>query len=310
MEKVTQKLEQTLRSCSQVIADFHRQEKGAFRASEQKEFAKCCLLYENEFLQYIQKVLSLIFDPALLSLQTGFTSSEILEQDLAALNEEFILEPISHLRQGSLIQSAENGFESEVNAPVPESSETLAPGIPEPTETLSVVLAEPTETPGKPDVTSSKVEDVEATSNVQVEMEEEVVFQLSDGEDEDITENVLQSKVLDTPPAPIPESLKTPPAPIPESLKTSPTVMPESLENPPAVTPGASEMPLATIPDPSEIPPTVIPESSEPDAKSSEIEDAEADPNSKVDMEEVVFHLSDGEEEEEPVEGVLNPEVP
>jgi len=279
-----------LRNCSQVIADFHRQEKGAFTTSEQKEFTKYCLLYENEFLQHVQKVLALIFTPALLGLQTGFTSSEILKQDLTALNKELILEPISHLLQDSLILSAENGSQSEVATTIQESSEGLATLIPETlpapsgesSEAMSATILESSETRAELDVSSSNAEEDETAPNLPVDIEE-VVFQLSDGEDEEAAENGNQSEVLKTSPTPNSEHSESPPTTIPES-SDDPTTIPESSDNP------------IIIPESSEIPPAAAPEMSE---TSREPEKAEAAPDVPAVMEEVVFHLSDGEEEKE-----------
>lgn len=212
VDLVTRKLEQTLRSCSQVMADFHRQEKGAFTSSEQKEFAKCCFLYENEFLHYVQKILHLIFTPALLSLQTGFTSSEILKQDLAMLNKEFILEPVSHLL-------------TQVAALVPESVGTPPAPIPESTETLPAAALEPSEAGEELGAAPSNVEDAEATPTAPVDIEE-VVFQPSVGEDEetveDTTTTTLPPQVLESLPAPILESSEAPRVPDASSAEVTP----------------------------------------------------------------------------------------
>nr|SVE82440.1 EOG090X04G7 [Daphnia magna] len=94
---VVRKLEQTLRNCSQIIADFHRQEMGAFTANEELEFTKCLQLYRTEFMLYIQKILQTMFSPALISAQTGYTTGEIVKQELCSLNKSFILDPIDHL---------------------------------------------------------------------------------------------------------------------------------------------------------------------------------------------------------------------
>nr|SVE75691.1 EOG090X04G7 [Daphnia hispanica] len=94
---VVRKLEQTLRNCSQIIADFHRQETGAFTANEELEFTKCLQLYRNEFMSYVQKILQIMFSPALISAQTGFTTGEIVKQELCSLNKNFILDPVDHL---------------------------------------------------------------------------------------------------------------------------------------------------------------------------------------------------------------------
>ncbi|XP_057375009.1 conserved oligomeric Golgi complex subunit 8-like [Daphnia carinata] len=94
---VVRKLEQTLRNCSQIVADFHRQEMGAFTANEELEFTKCLQLYRTEFMLYIQKILQIMFSPALISAQTGYTTGEIVKQELCNLNKSFILDPIDHL---------------------------------------------------------------------------------------------------------------------------------------------------------------------------------------------------------------------
>nr|SVE73493.1 EOG090X04G7 [Daphnia atkinsoni] len=94
---VVRKLEQTLRNCSQIIAEFHRQETGAFTASEELEFTKCLQLYRNEFLSYVQKILQIMFSPALIAAQTGFSTSEIVKQELCSLNSSLVLDPIDHL---------------------------------------------------------------------------------------------------------------------------------------------------------------------------------------------------------------------
>lgn len=94
---VVRKLEQTLRNCSQIIAEFHRQETGAFTASEELEFTKCVQLYHNEFMSYVQKILQILFSPGLISAQTGFSTSEIVKQELCSLNNSLILDPIEHL---------------------------------------------------------------------------------------------------------------------------------------------------------------------------------------------------------------------
>nr|SVE78168.1 EOG090X04G7 [Daphnia lumholtzi] len=94
---VVRKLEQNLRNCSQIIADFHRQEMGAFTANEELEFTKCLQLYRTEFMLYIQKILQIMFSPALISAQTGYTPGEIVKQELCSLNKSFILDPIDHL---------------------------------------------------------------------------------------------------------------------------------------------------------------------------------------------------------------------
>ena len=195
-----------------MMADFHRQEKGAFTSSEQKEFAKCCFLYENEFLHYVQKILHLIFTPALLSLQTGFTSSEILKQDLAMLNKEFILEPVSHLL-------------TQVAALVPESVGTPPAPIPESTETLPAAALEPSEAGEELGAAPSNVEDAEATPTAPVDIEE-VVFQPSVGEDEetveDTTTTTLPPQVLESLPAPILESSEAPRVPDASSAEVTP----------------------------------------------------------------------------------------
>lgn len=94
---VASKLERTLCNCSQILADFHRQEKGAFTASEEQEFAKCLQLYRNDFMAYVQKILQLMFPPSLVSAQTGFPSGEIVKQELGFLSKDLILKPIDHL---------------------------------------------------------------------------------------------------------------------------------------------------------------------------------------------------------------------
>ncbi len=97
VEPVASKLEHTLCNCSQILADFHRQEKGAFTASEEQEFTKCLLLYRNDFMAYVQKILQLMFPPSLVSAQTGFSSGEIVKQELGFLSKDLILKPIDHL---------------------------------------------------------------------------------------------------------------------------------------------------------------------------------------------------------------------
>ena len=97
VEPVARKLERTLCNCSQIMADFHRQEKGAFTTSEEQEFVKCLQLYRNDFLAYVHKILQLMFPPSLVSAQTGFPSGEIVKQELGFLNKDLILKPIDHL---------------------------------------------------------------------------------------------------------------------------------------------------------------------------------------------------------------------
>nr|SVE93555.1 EOG090X04G7 [Scapholeberis mucronata] len=94
---VTRKLESTLCNCSQIMADFHRHEKEAFTPNEELEFANCLQLYRLDFMTYIQKTLLLMFPPALISAQTGFSTGEITKQELCHLNKESILQPIAHL---------------------------------------------------------------------------------------------------------------------------------------------------------------------------------------------------------------------
>ena len=97
VDPVSRKLERTLCHCSQIMADFHRQEKGAFTVDEELEFVKCLQLYRNEFLSYVQKIVQLMFSLALVSAQTGFPTGEILKQDICCLNKSFILTPVDHL---------------------------------------------------------------------------------------------------------------------------------------------------------------------------------------------------------------------
>nr|SVE75061.1 EOG090X04G7 [Daphnia dolichocephala] len=97
VDSVARKLEHTLRNCSQIMADFHRQEKGAFSANEELEFTKCLQLYRNEFISFVQKLLQIMFPPALISAQTGFSTGEIVKQELCCLSKDFILDPIDHL---------------------------------------------------------------------------------------------------------------------------------------------------------------------------------------------------------------------
>ena len=97
VDPVARKLERTLCNCSQIMADFHRQEKGAFTVNEDLEFTKCLQLYRNEFLSYVQKILQLMFSPALISAQTGFPTGEIVKQEVCCLNKSLILTPIDHL---------------------------------------------------------------------------------------------------------------------------------------------------------------------------------------------------------------------
>lgn len=97
VDPVARKLERTLCNCSQIMADFHRQEKGAFTVNEELEFTKCLQLYRNEFLSYVQKILQLMFSPALISAQTGFPTGEIVKQEVCCLNKSLILTPIDHL---------------------------------------------------------------------------------------------------------------------------------------------------------------------------------------------------------------------
>ena len=97
VDPVTRKLELTLYNCSQVIADFHRHEKEAMTPSEEQEFAKCLHLYSKDFLDYVQKVLHLMFPSSLLCLQTGFTFNEVQRQSLVALDREHIVKPVQHL---------------------------------------------------------------------------------------------------------------------------------------------------------------------------------------------------------------------
>ena len=96
---VVRKLERTLCNCSQILSDFHRQEKQAFTANEELEFDGCLQLYRNEFLTYVQKVLLLMFPPSLISAQTGFSIGEITKQELCGLDKDSILQPIAHLFQ-------------------------------------------------------------------------------------------------------------------------------------------------------------------------------------------------------------------
>nr|SVE72874.1 EOG090X04G7 [Ceriodaphnia reticulata] len=97
VEPVARKLERTLCNCSQILADFHRQEKGAFTTSEEQEFTKCLQLYRNDFMAYVQKILQLMFPPSLVSAQTGFPPGEIVKQELGFLSKDSILKPIDHL---------------------------------------------------------------------------------------------------------------------------------------------------------------------------------------------------------------------
>jgi len=130
-----------LKNASQIIADFHRQEAGAQTANEREEFYKCLRLYRNEFLGHVQKIVALIFSPSLLSQQIGFSAGEILKEELATLNREFILQPLIHLLE--LDESKQNLAVIERVENV-ENSEEEIPGllnpqveVPEPTEGLS-----------------------------------------------------------------------------------------------------------------------------------------------------------------------------
>ena len=113
-----------LKNASQIIADFHRQEAGAQTANEREEFYKCLRLYRNEFLGHVQKIVALIFSPSLLSQQIGFSAGEILKEELATLNREFILQPLIHLleldeskQNLAVIERVENVENSEEEIP-------------------------------------------------------------------------------------------------------------------------------------------------------------------------------------------------
>lgn len=97
VEPVSCKLERTLSNCSQIMADFHRQEKEAFTDQEEQEYVKCLQLYRNEFVPFVQRIIHLMFPPALISAQTGFPTGEIVKQELGSINKELILKSIAHL---------------------------------------------------------------------------------------------------------------------------------------------------------------------------------------------------------------------
>lgn len=97
VEPVSAKLERTLSNCSQIMADFHRQEKEAFTVHEEQEYVKCLQLYRNEFVPFVQRIIHLMFPPALISAQTGFPTGEIVKQELGSINKDFILKPVAHL---------------------------------------------------------------------------------------------------------------------------------------------------------------------------------------------------------------------
>lgn len=97
VQPVARKVELTLRACSQILADFQRQEKEAFTPSEEQEFARCLQLYRLDFLPHIQKIILLLFPTGLLSAQTGFPTTDIVKQEPGVLNKDLILQPIAHL---------------------------------------------------------------------------------------------------------------------------------------------------------------------------------------------------------------------
>ena len=77
---VVDRLHRTLRACAQVVADFHRHEKEAMTPREEDQFDHYVDLFCNDLLDYVQKILQLLFPPTSLTLQTGFPLSDVHKQ--------------------------------------------------------------------------------------------------------------------------------------------------------------------------------------------------------------------------------------
>lgn len=185
VEPVARKLERTLSNCSQIMADFHRQEKEAFTTHEEEEYTKCLLLYRNEFVPYVQKIIQLMFPPALISVQTGFPTGEIVKQEVGCLDKDSILRPIVHLFSKE---------EAVIIPPLPELALTTSSAKTQPLdkETNPLALIEQVENPIETVSSNSTNESVKATDPT-----EEIQPLISEQNDSsDIAEQPQLSEVI------------------------------------------------------------------------------------------------------------------
>lgn len=91
------KAQQILVNTSKTLAEYHRQEKGAFKPSEKEGFNNFLQLYRNDLIPFIQRILIILFPPSQIAAQTGFQVAEIAKSQLTSLNKETIIQPIRHM---------------------------------------------------------------------------------------------------------------------------------------------------------------------------------------------------------------------